>query len=457
MKFIEFIKNRRVVVWGLGLNQGGLEAAKYFAELGAAVVVVDLKTETELEESISVLRKFSNVVFNLGKQEEADFDGADMVIKNPAIPWENPLVKKLLKKGIRVETDITLFFRFFQGKAVGITGSKGKTTTTILIAEFLKKAERDVILGGNIRVSLFSYLNKETLESKNKIAVLELSSFQLEDLMFIQKSPNVAVVTNILRDHLNRYGSYKKYIKAKTGICRFQKKSDFLVLNKKDKKAEEFEKCSEAEVVWLSSPETITANPVFFSKNNQLNLAAALAVAKMFKVKKNILEKVVKDFKGVPYRLEKIATVNSVTFYNDTAATIPDAAINNLKSFDRKVILISGGADKNLKFTDFAKAVAMKAKRIILLPGTATPLIEKSLTRYAPHTTRDNAASMDKAVKKAYKSACVGDMVLLSPGCASFGLFKNEFDRGDRFNEAVRKLKNEIEKRRASTPEYRIK
>lgn len=504
--FIQSTKNQKVVIWGLGLNQGGLGAALFFAKQGAKVVVVDLKTEKELANSVTVLRKFSNVKFFLGRQDEKCFEKADLVIKNQAIPWDNPLVKKLLKKGVAVEGDITLFFRFFKGKIVGITGSKGKTTTTTLIGEFLKRGGKDVLLGGNIRVSLFDFFSKKVLEDKNKIAVLELSSFQLEDLNFVKKSPHIAVVTNIYRDHLNRYGTLKKYIEAKKPICKFQKGSDFLILNKEDKQARKFSRCSEARTIviptgsrplqWAGEAgeslkcakrdpfdfaqegsaqggkiardgsvvaEAIRKNEFFSSKNNQSNLAAALAVARIFKIKPNILAKVIKNFKGVPYRMEKIAVINKIVFYNDTAATIPDAAIGGINGIghsaplrsaptsasatageqddSRRVILISGGADKNLKFVDFAKTIAKKVKKVILLPGTATPLIEKALLKHAPNVIRAEAPSMDKAVKTAYKSASAGDVILLSPGCASFGLFKNEFDRGDQFNEAVSKLK----------------
>jgi UDP-N-acetylmuramoylalanine--D-glutamate ligase len=472
-KFITNLKDKNVIIWGLGLNQGGLEAAKYFVQAGANITVVDLKKSGELAKSVLELKKFSNVKFIFGKQEENIFSGADLIIKNPAISWDLPLTKKLLKKGYSVETDVTLFFRFFNGKIVGVTGSKGKTTTTTLISQFLKQGKKNVLLGGNIRVSLFSFLKYKYLKDRKKIAVLELSSFQLEDLAFVKKSPDVAVVTNILRDHLNRYGSYKNYIAAKKNICRYQGKNDYLILNFKDKRLKEFKKCSKAKTLWFSSyvssprkrgtrktyldsrvppllslrragkPEDDTyKNPVFLSKNNQSNLLAALEVANIFKIKKDILKKVIKKFRGVPYRMEKIAVIKGVTFINDTTATIPDAAISNLKSFDKKIILIGGGSDKNLKFAKFAKAIASKVKKLIFLPGNATALIVKELKKHAPNLKMTEVGSMDKAVKTAYKSADAGDVVLLSPGATSFGLFKNEFDRGDQFNEAVKKIKN---------------
>lgn len=441
-KFVRSVKNKRVVIWGLGLNQGGLEAAKYFAKLGADVLVVDSKTKKELAASVKKLKNFPRVRFSLGKQEEADFKGADLIIKNPAISWELPLVKKLLREKLRIETDVTLFFRFFKGRIVGVTGSKGKTTTTTLVGKFLKGAKKNILLGGNIRVSLFSFLKEKYLNDRRKIAVLELSSFQLEDLAFVKKSPNVAVVTNILRDHLNRYGSYTKYAAAKKNICLYQNKNDYLILNIKDKKLKEFEKCSRSRVIpACAGIQIVSNNSIFFSKNNQSNLVLAIATANIFKINKSVIEKVAESFKGVPYRMEKIAVIKKITFINDTTATIPDAAINNLNSFEKKVILIGGGSDKNLKFAKFAKTIAKKVKKLILLPGNATPLIAKELKKYAPKLEIVSVDSMDKAVKKAYKSASAGDVVLLSPGATSFGLFKNEFDRGDQFNKAVRKLK----------------
>lgn len=442
--FISSMKGKNVVIWGLGLNRGGLEAVKYFAKLGAKVKVVDLKNKKDLLESINEIRNFSNVTLSLGSQEERDFLNADLIIKNPAISWDNSLVKKLLRKKLLVETDITLFFRFFRGKVVGITGSKGKTTTTTLISNFLKQEGKDIILAGNIRVSLFSYLESKYLEDKNKVAVLELSSFQLEDLGRVKRSPNVSVVTNILRDHLNRYGNYAKYILAKKNICLFQKERDFIILDKNDKKSKEFARCK-GRVVYFSKPYKIlsVSNPVFGSLNNRKNLAAAIRVAEIFKINKKTVIKEAERFKGVPYRMERVGEINNIQFFNDTAATIPDAAINNLKSFEKKVILIIGGADKNLRFANFAKVISKKSKRVILLPGTATKLIINNLKTFAPKVPKEEVDNMDKAVKTAYKSAKAGDIVLLSPGCASFGLFKNEFDRGDQFNEAVRKLESE--------------
>ena len=469
------LKGKKIVIWGLGLNFGGLEATKFFAKIKKAqILILDTKRQEELEESLKKLQKYKNISFLLGReQREEDFEGASLIIKNPAIPWENPLVKILQKKGFRIETDISLFFRFFQGQIIGITGSKGKTTTTVLIGELLKSDERDVLLGGNIRISLFSFLQNKILKDSKKIAVLELSSFQLEDLAKVKRSPNVAVVTNILRDHLNRYGNYEKYIQAKKNISCFQTRKDFLVLNQDDKHWNSFaqgkgqkiyfslKKIKQNEGFLLEKSqiykvESAKRKPflnliglneeIFLKINNQKNLLASLAVAdKVFKINREKIKKTLKKFPGVPLRLEKVAIKKGIVFYNDTTATMPDATIGALESFkNQKIVLISGGADKNLKFEKMAKTIAKKVKEAILLPGSATPKIKLALDKYAPNLKYKEVTTLDRAVKLAYKKARPRGIVLLSPGCASFGLFKNEFDRGEQFNGIVKMLCAEL-------------
>ncbi len=443
------LKEKKVVIWGLGLNFGGLEATKFFAQIkGTKVLVLDSKKPQDLKESVDKLKKYKNVRFILGRnQEKKDFKGADIIIKNHAIYWQNNLVKELKKEGYRIETDITLFFRFFRGKIVGVTGSKGKTTTTTLIGKFLKAGGKDVLLGGNIRVSLFSFFKSKFLENQNKIAVLELSSFQLEDLLYIRRSPEISVITNILRDHLNRYGTLEKYFNAKKNIYAFQKKGDYLILNKNDKRLEKIkDKKLPSTIIRVSGEEKAgfkIKNPLFKRPFNRQSLNISMVVSgDVFKISKKTLKKTIESFKGVPYRLEKIAVVEGIEFYNDTTATIPDATIGSLQNFNQKVILISGGSDKNLKFDEFGKEVAKKAKKVILLPGNITTVIKKSIKKYSSHLSCKEVKNMREGVLEACKNAKKGDIILLSPGCTSFGLFKNEFDRGDQFNEIVNELKS---------------
>lgn len=467
--FIEKFNGGKIVIWGLGLNFGGLTAVDFFCRnfKKSEVVVIDLKNEKELKESLRKIRKFKNLKIILGRQDFKDFKGASLVIKNPAIPWENDLVKKLQKEGISLETDITLFFKFFKGKVVGITGSKGKTTTTTLIGKIIKDAGLDVFMGGNIRVSMFSYFKKNILENSKKIAVLELSSFQLEDLAFVKISPNVSVLTNVLRDHLNRYGTKSKYLKAKKNIALFQKKRDFLILNKDDVSSIEFQKGVESFKLFFSKTKLFDESGIYlglrpnqyFLKNkhkikkiiikniffqhphNAQSLAmAALVCFLVLKISLKSILRSIEKFKGVPYRMEKIRTVRGVTFYNDTTATIPDATLGNLELFSQKIILITGGSDKNLKFDLFGKKVARKAKMVVLLPGNITGVIKEKIQKNNSSISCLDVKNMREGVCEAFKNSKKGDVILLSPGCTSFGLFKNEFDRGDQFNEEVRKL-----------------
>lgn len=463
--FTDELKGKKVFIWGLGLNGGGEEAVRFFCRLGSRVTVVDSKSKGELSATVKKLKGFK-VEYLFGSHDESIFRGADLVIKNPAISWELPLVKKI-HQFTEIETDVTLFFKFFKGKIFGITGSKGKTTTTTLLAENLKKSGKKIILGGNLRVSLFSFLKKKYLDDKKYIAVLEMSSFQLEDLALVRRSPNLSIVTNILRDHLNRYGTYDKYISAKQNICRFQKGGDLKVLNFDDMKVGRFEKCGKGGTVYFSKeqlhrktgcfyagneifvmrkngPKRIMTlkNPILSTSVNLKNVCAVAAGLKAFaKISDRQLEIVFNKFKGVPYRMEKVRKHKGVEFINDTTATIPDASVAAVKSVEDGLILIAGGADKDLKFDSWAKVISQKVKFLILFKGTALEKIKKSLGGQKKKIKFEEVSNMDKAVKLAYKKAVEGDTVLLSPGCASFGVFENEFDRGDQFNQAVKSLR----------------
>ncbi len=467
LKFKKGLKNKKVFVWGLGLNGGGEEAVKFFCRNGSKVFVVDSKSEEELRETVDRLKKFK-VEYLFGPHDEKIFQEADLVIKNPAIAWELPLVKKIARK-VEIETDVTLFFKFFKGKIFGVTGSKGKTTTTILLANALKATGKKIVLGGNLRVSLFSFIKEKFLEDKKIIAVLELSSFQLEDLALVRRSPNVAIITNILRDHLNRYGTYEKYISAKQNICHFQSREDVKILNAGDKKLNYFEKCGKGRAVYFNgSGRNLNLKTGFFNVDEELfsvekgkirrilkisnpilktevNLKNACAVAAglnfFSKLSNCQLENIFNKFKGVPYRMELVRKYKGINFVNDTAATIPDASISAVKSVEGNQILIAGGADKNLKFNQWAGLVSKKVKFLVLFKGTASAKIKKALGKQKKKISFQEVSNMDKAVKLAYKKAVKGDTILLSPGCASFGIFKNEFDRGDQFNQAVKNLR----------------
>jgi len=405
------LKNKRVVVMGLGLHGGGVGVAKFFIKQGADVLVTDLKTKSQLKESIDKLKKLP-IKFVLGKHKKEDFIKADLIIKGPAVPSNSKYLKIAKDNNVSIKTDIQVFFDLFKGEVIGITGTKGKSTTATLIYKFLKTKYPNIYLAGNIGISPLEILKKTDQKSK---VVLELSSFELEDL---KQSPHIAVITNLFEDHLNRYRSFKKYVEAKKPIFKYQTGDDFLFLNKNNIYTKKLAKEANSKIV-------------FFPEDK-----AALYVAKFYKISQENIKKVLASFKGVPHRQELVAIKKGVRYINDTAATTPESTILAIKKFKKgcnNLILIAGGQDKNLNYINLTREIKKNVEYLILLPGTATQKIKKDLNSFNYY----NVKSMRKAVKKAISLAVKRDTVLLSPGAASFGLFKNEFDRGNQFKKYV--------------------
>lgn len=425
----------KVLIFGLGLNGGGVGSAKFFSRQGAKVTVTDLKTEEALSASLNKLASFPDIEYVLGKHRLADFLASNLIVKNPAIPWDNPFLKKTRAKGIPITTDTILFFNQTPAPVIGITGTKGKSTTATLLTKLLRKKysraypelRRKIWLLGNIRES---FLNKLPQIKPKDIVVAELSSFQLEDLALIKKSPHIAIITNIFPDHLNRYDSLKDYSQAKANIFLYQNSKDHLIINGNDKFLVKLIKSAKAQK--------------YFVKNNkmsplEINIALAIQAAKIFKVSKREIDKVIKNFRGVAGRQEIIRKFKNRIFINDTTATNPTAVLVGLKYLNKKyrqpIILIAGGQNKNLDYKKMAQKINKKVKKIILLPGNATEKIKKYL-----RIKFLKAGDMQEAVEKAYNISQAGDLILLSPGAASFNLFENEFDRGDQFNQCVKNL-----------------
>ena len=430
---IKDFKNKKVVVMGLGLHGGGMGVVKFFAQQGAKVLVTDLRTRKELKKSLDKLKGYK-INYVLGKHRVGDFKNVDLIIKNPGVPKDSKYLKMARKNKIPIETDIGLFFALCSWqKIIGITGTKGKSTTATLIAKLLSTKYK-VVLAGNIRASVLEQLSKI---NRNTIVVLELSSWQLEDLKLYKQSPHIAVITNIMPDHLNRHKGMKDYIKAKKLIFKFQTNKDLLILNNDDTIVREFAKESNAKAIFYSKIQALNylKNIKLIGEHNLYNISAAIIIAKIFKIPNISIKKTLGKFKGIEGRLEFIKEIKGVKYFNDTTATTPEATIAALRSFrNHNIILIAGGTDKNLKFKNLAKEILNKTKLLILLPGTATEEIKKKIKI-------QDTNSMKDAVKMAYKTAKKGDIVLLSPGCASFGLFQHEFDRGEHFKKWVKKLK----------------
>ena len=436
----KLFKNKKVLIMGLGLHGGGAGVAKFFCKQGADVLVTDLKIKEQLKDSILKLKGLK-IKYALGGHKEADFKEADLIIKNPDVSNNSPYLKIAQKNNIPVETDISLFFKLSRAFIIGVTGTKGKSTTASIIYHILKLQNKRTFLAGNIGVSPLELLGKI---KKGDRVILEFSSFELENL---KQSPDIAVITNILPDHLNRYASMAEYIESKKIIFKYQKKSDILILNSDDLLAKSFAKEAQSRVCFFTAGEKSTEKYIsdfkLFGKHNLSNLSSAINVAKELNVPEEIIKKAVKSFKGVSSRQEFVREFKNVKYFNDTTSTMPESAIIAIDSFSEKfpnskLIFICGGQNKGLNYKKLADAIKEKVGDLIILPGTASDEVKKHLLGY---NKMHNASSMQKAVETAKNLAQKGDIVVLSPGATSFNIFKNEFDRGEQYVKAVKKLK----------------
>lgn len=472
MKTKDF-KNKKITIIGLGLHGGGVGAAKFFSRLGAKVLATDLRDEETLKPSLEQLEDYP-IKYVLGQHRLDNFIGADLIIKNPAVPENSKYLQAARDKKVPIDTDIGVFFELCPAPIIGVTGTKGKSTTATLIAKLLKKKYPDVILVGNIRTSVLEMLE---LIDKKTMVVLELSSQQLAGLRPHKLSPHCSVVTNILPDHLNYYKDMVSYIKDKKEIFCWQKLNDILILNYDDKivreMADEAVKprifyytkengvsgknyqgeigaVAKGEKIFYQGKEVCLLSDIkLIGEHNISNVLAAINVAKLYGVSDKSVKKVLNEFFGIEGRLELIAAVDKVQYINDTTATMPDAALAAITAFPvlakKNIILIAGGADKNLDFEKLAEVIAKKIKILILLDGTATPRFKKAIERQIELAASKLEIigplnSMKKAVITAKNISEENDIVLLSPAAASFGMFKHEFDRGEQFNQAVKEL-----------------
>jgi UDP-N-acetylmuramoylalanine--D-glutamate ligase len=464
---MESLKNKKITVMGLGLNQGGVGTARFLARAGAKVLVTDLKSEKELLPSLKKLRGLP-IKYALGRHREEDFKNVDLIIQNPGVPNNSPYLKIAKKHKIPIETDMGIFIHLCPSQnIIGIAGTKGKSTTASLIYDLFKTAGKDVVLAGNIGISVFDslpYIKPKT------IVVLEISSWQLEGLKRHHFAPETAVLTNILQDHLDRYRSFKEYSQAEQLIYKYQNNNNFLVLNRDQKIIKQKVK---SKIFWFSRKRKIkqgcfiekrivvcrfnndkkriikTADVSLLGEHNLDNVLAACVVAMIYKLPIKSIKKGIQYFKGINHRLEFIKEIKGVKFYNDSAATTPDACLAALYSFKQPIILILGGKDKKMPFENLVKEIAKnkKIKRVILLEHSAYDASEKILKIVKKYQTKRQIISvfnMKEAVQKANKESVPGDIILLSPAAASFGMFKNEFDRGKQFIKEVNKICSKV-------------
>lgn len=441
----DYFKGKKITVIGLGLLGRSVGDVEFLAKSGANLIVTDLKNDKELKVSLDRLRKFKNIKYVLGKHRLEDFKGRDMILKSAGVPLDSPYIKKAKKNKIPVEMSASLFAKLSEAEIIGVTGTRGKTTVTHMIYEILKSrvaldttrkglpfTKRRVFLGGNIRnISTLALLDKI---KKNDIVVMELDSWQLQGFGDSKISPHISVFTNLLADHMNYYkGNMAKYLKDKTNIYKYQKVDDYLITGKEIAK-----KIKRKSIVTKPLPKNWKLK--IAGEHNRENAALAYDAASAAGVPQRIIKKVIENFKGVEGRLEYMKTVRGVKIYNDNNATTPDATIMALRALGSKsknIVLIMGGADKGLDMKQFLKEIPKYCKAVILLAGTGT----NKLTSYKLQANTEYTSSLKEALQKAFSIAKKTDIILFSPAFASFGMFKNEYDRNDQFASLVKKIK----------------
>ena len=437
----------RVTIFGLGRYEhgSGLAAVKFFMDQNADLLITDQQSESDLHEQIERVKTYaresgftSSIIWGMGEHKPEYITNADLVVFNQAVPITSEWVQLAKKNKVPVESEITLFFKHCPAKIIGITGTRGKSTTTALIHHILKENGFPVHLGGNIasRAALELLPAIKTTD----FVVIEISNFMLEYLDEQKRSPWIAVLTNVLPDHLSRYmGSMQAYADVKAVITRHQKPDEVFITSKSNTFTQAIAARSPARVLFYDEQTAdLTALPLR-GEHNTLNALAAVTVCRQLGLDDASILEAIKSFQPLVGRQQFVRERNGVTYINDTTATTPDALLAALQSFhDRTLLLIAGGSDKGLDFGAVAQVLPAAVKAIVWLPGEGTQRLKVALKdakidQYA-------VASMEDAVKRAHGLARTGEVVLLSPGCASFGLFKNEFDRGDQFNQAVMAL-----------------
>lgn len=441
--FKNTFKGKRITVMGLGLLGRGLGDTLFLVDCGAKVTVTDLKTSDQLASSVDRLKGLP-VTLRLGGHDEEDFIKADMILRNADVPSNSRFLKIAEEHGVPVEMDESLFCKFFSGLVVGITGTRGKTTTTSLIHHILDSTGKRVHLGGNIMgVATLPLLEKVQSED---IVVLELSSWQLQGFHKAQLSPQASVFTNIYPDHLNRYSGMDEYIDDKTAIYRYQSDGDFCVFNRANPVTMELSR----EAGTRARLFDVTDVPHSWEtrlkgEHNLENIAAATVATRLLSVDENVIRAAVASFQGERHRLESLGTVSDIEFVNDTTSTTPVSGMAALNAFKtREILLIAGGADKKLDLTDFAKLAAYQAKKIALLRGTATGSLHEKLLEFgAENKITGIFENLEHATMNLFEQAEPGQMILLSPACASFGMFRNEFHRGETFVNIFMELQNQ--------------
>ncbi len=452
------LRGKRVLV--VGLARTGVATALFCAARGANVTATDARPENEIGEAIAPLRT-AGIRLELGGHVENTFPEQDLIVPSPGVPADAPLLQAARAKGVTIWSEVELADRFLHGRLIGITGSNGKTTTTSLVEHILKTAGFSTILAGNIGTPMIARVEQS---SDDTIAVVELSSFQLELIETFR--PNISVFLNLTPDHLDRHHTLEAYGRAKARIFENQTEADSAILNADDPATTPLAPVR-PHLYWFSRKQRVAqgafarGNEIVFrhdgkeeavlslkeiplpGAHNVENTLAAIAATRLAGAESAAIAKGVRSFAGVEHRLEFVAEIGGVRYYNDSKATNVDATLKALDAFPGRILIILGGKDKGSDYTALQKPLREKAI-LALLIGAAADKIEKQI---AGSVAMEHAGTIERAVETASHAARPGDVVLLAPACASFDQFQNYEHRGRVFKELV----HQLERQAAST------
>ena len=445
------MKNKKVLVFGSGIS--GIGAGKLLEQVGASVVLYDGKETLDKEVLKAQLGDDTKAEIILGELSEEVMETLDLVVMSPGVPTDLPVVLKMRDMGIPIWGEVELAYTYGKGDVLAITGTNGKTTTTALLGEIMKNYKESVFVVGNIG----NPYTAAALEMReDSVAVAEMSSFQLETIHEFR--PKVSAILNITPDHLNRHHTMEAYIKAKEDIAKNQTKEDTCVLNYEDEVTRKIGENVKANVLYFSSQRKLDrgiylddGNIIFrqdeeilvcnvnelklLGTHNYENVMAAVAMAAAYGTPMEIIRRTIKEFAGVEHRIEFVREKDGVAYYNDSKGTNPDAAIKGIQAMNRPTVLIGGGYDKDSEYEEWIQAFDGKVKLLVLVGATKEKIAEAAeRVGFVSYVMAD---SFEEAVEKCIEAAKSGDAVLLSPACASWGMFKNYEERGDKFKELV--------------------
>lgn len=459
-EFNRYIIGKKVAIIGIGVSN--IPLLDYFYNKNSYVTVFDNKEESEINKQAMQKIKQYNMKYYFGKENMSNLHGFDIIFRSPSALPTIPEIEKEVEKGAILTSEIEMVLKLAPCKIIGVTGTEGKTTTTSIIYEIVKKAGYKCFLGGNIGTPIFTKIDEMRPED---IVILELSSFQLMDM---DVSPDISVVTNIYPDHLNIHKSYEEYQEAKKNIFKYQNENGITVLNKDNEITYSFAKEVVSQKILFSSKQKLEDGYIYDSEDEEIkyckdgfrrhllnkkeikirgvhnyeNICSALAATSTIT---NVETQInaIKEFKGVEHRLEFVRELDGVKYYNDSIGTSPASTIAGLNAFEENIILLAGGSDKGLDYKEVGEAIAEKVGILILTGPTSekielatnTALLKKGSAMHIYH-----CKDLEEAVKLAKEKSKIGDIVLLSPASASFDAFKNFMERGEKFKEIVNKL-----------------